>query len=188
MNSSQLVKNASTYASPMYELFRSEGVFVGTYAFAMLYRILVHNEGLYIGKDAYYCLYDHPDSTLRSNLDVFTPVNGSHISSINDYMYLMKHCLQQALNLADLSTAACLLSYKMKYEDSAMQKLVDQLFEVMNCRKISLISEANLAFTCSGVKSGILIDIGKRINIITVWVLIIAHLCRDVCDCHLPHI
>lgn len=71
---SALVQNAGLNAGPMYERFRRDGVFVG--------------------KDAWYCGFEHPDPALRSALKLDSPLARGGITRMEDLALLWAYILE----------------------------------------------------------------------------------------------
>lgn len=69
-----LVQNAGLNAGPMYQRFRRDGVF--------------------LGKDAWYCGFEHPDPALRSALKLDSPIERGSITRIDDLALLWAYVLE----------------------------------------------------------------------------------------------
>ena len=123
-NRLELVRGASTHSDPMYEIFRETGVFVGN--------------------DARYCCYEHPDAGLRGGLEMRNVLENGHIAHKTGYLLLLQHCLFRGLGMQDASSIQLLFALKLSYSPFDLMHLSDCLFERLGCDFVCLLSEAGL--------------------------------------------
>ena len=70
-----LVRNAGVRADPMYARFRAAGVFVG--------------------KNAWYCAFEHPDAGLRGQLKLEAPMDRDRLSRPADLTWLWRDVMER---------------------------------------------------------------------------------------------
>ena len=154
-----IIKGASFTASDMYEYFRTEGVFVG--------------------RDAEYCAFGHPDGGLRSKLECVYPVaqlvSGDTITTasarretMSYIVYIIRHCLRNAFDVNDLTGMQVVCAYKLHYGDDSIRALVECLFESpLRCMKATLMAEASLCIAACSLNSALLVNIGPYCTSVT---------------------
>jgi len=124
---SSLVQYASRFADPMFEYFRENGIF--------------------IGNDAIYCCFDHPDITLRGKLvidDQAIVDQSGRIASQGRFDHLFKYLLNKGGYTAE--SVQLLFSFNgCFYEAADACKIGDALFGEARCRQVCFVQEHALA-------------------------------------------
>ena len=106
-NYSAIVQNASISANPMYARFREDGVF--------------------IGKDAWYCAFDHPDPVLRGALKLEAPFVRDRLERPADLKWLLKDVLVKMD--VDAWESPLVVTYKATTTPEERAKMVEMMFE-----------------------------------------------------------
>jgi actin-related protein len=140
-----IVRGANIGSDPMYELFRETGVFVG--------------------KDAWYCCFDHPDAGLRGVLELKNLITGGRIRRPDAFVMMIQQCVSKSLPLdADLHELQILFSYNVSFDRLDLAKVARRTFEVLGCNKMCFLDESSLTTIGSGFSSGynsaLVVDIG----------------------------
>ena len=123
-NRLELVRGASTQSDIMYEIFRENGVFVGN--------------------DARYCCYEHPDTGLRGGLELKNVLEYGKIINKTGFLLLLQHCLFRGLGIEDASNVQLLYAFKFSFSELDLSFLAECLFERLQCTSVCLINEAGL--------------------------------------------
>eukprot|EP01036_Dinobryon_divergens_P025751 gene25750-34331_t len=125
--------------SYMYELFRQTGIFVGA--------------------DAHYCLFEHPDPMLRSALQLTPIISKDKRVHTEGLGHLLNHCFSRGLGIdnhgdADNSTTGgrgldfqriqLLFGYKACFDTAELSAFAQVFFEVLCLMKVCFVNEANL--------------------------------------------
>ncbi|CAM9856496.1 unnamed protein product [Choristocarpus tenellus] len=143
MDLNELVNGASSLAAPMYSKFRDIGLFVGG--------------------DAWYCVMDHPDSGLRSKLNLSCPMERGHVTSVEDASRDVERLWEHAYMLLkqDSSQVPIILPYKPTATPDELWQMVSVLFEVLKVPAVRLANEATLATMAAGIRTGVVVDLGE---------------------------
>lgn len=124
-----LLKSASVYAysaDSIYQEFRENGMVVGA--------------------NADYCLFNHPDPGLRGSLaseEIISSANGKVLNKTG-FGLLLRHLLTKGLGCSDAADLQILFAYKLTFEASDLQALAESLFETICCSKVCVVTEASL--------------------------------------------
>ena len=112
---------------PMFQTFRETGVFVGN--------------------DAKYCLYDHPDAGLRGGLELQPVLIDGQIGHKMGFLMLIHHCLYRGLGMEDAynKEMQIIFAIKMSFSRADLCLISESIFERLGCTKACFISEALLA-------------------------------------------
>jgi len=158
---STLVQYASRFADPMFNYFRENGIFVGS--------------------DAQYCCFDHPDTTLRGKLVIDSqPIvdPSGRIVSQGRFAHLLKYLLNTGGYKAG-SIQLVFSFFGCAYEGADARKVADVLFGDLQCNKVCFVQEHELALAAVynqqldrklTVGSALLIQIGAtRTTIVPVY-------------------
>ena len=100
--------------------------------------------GVFVGNDARYCCYDHPDAGLRGGLLLKAVLEHGHIAHKTGFLLLIQHCLFRGLGIDDLSNVQLLFSFKLSFSSNDIRYLGECLFELLQCDIVCLMSEASL--------------------------------------------
>ena len=138
----EVVRFASSQSDKMFQKFRDDGLFVGA--------------------DAFYVCFDHPDRALRGSLKLSPIIDRGAILDLQAFEYLVEDLLCRGLMLSDASTLQLLFAYKPSYQPEAMLYIIQALFERLSCHKCCLLSEAALLARCTSsvAQSCLVVDIG----------------------------
>ena len=124
---------------------------------------LYQQERILVGRDAFYCAYNHPDSRLRSALDISYPLVNGKIHDPHGYLHLLRHaldCAAETLGIADLTQANTIFSYKPTLSDEDCHVLADTIFSRPHCETTYFVNECSLAVDVCRLRSALVIDIG----------------------------
>ena len=123
----------------MYELFRETGIFVGA--------------------DAHYCLFEHPDPVLRSALQLTPILRKDKLVHAEGLGHLLNHCFSRGLGIdnhgsagksdirrrgLDFQRIQLLFSYKACFDNSELSAFAQVFFEVLGLQKVCFVNEAKL--------------------------------------------
>ncbi|CAN0425958.1 unnamed protein product, partial [Discosporangium mesarthrocarpum] len=116
---------------------------------------------MFVGRDAAYCVLDHPDSGLRSNLTLSCPLERGQVKgeAFEDVEHLFEHAFG-ILKQAPKSTPA-IIPYKPTTEAEDLWQLATMLFEVFKVPAIRFVNEAVLASLAAEMTTGVVVDIGE---------------------------
>ena len=160
-----LVRGASRFSEPMFENFRETGVFVG--------------------KDAEYVLYDHPDAGLRGGLRVDdAPISASDgviHDKDNSLVHLIRHLFLKSLgkSVDDPSLQIMVCFDGLNLENTHANYLAETLIAKLNCDVLCFVQERELALASAYDRqiarggtgsSGLIINIGSRRVSVCVYV------------------
>jgi hypothetical protein len=81
--------------------------------------------GLFVGNDAKYCCYEHPDAGLRGSLELQHIIQDGHIVHKAGLSLLLQHCFFRGLAIEDASRLQLLFSYKLWLAEDDMKILAD---------------------------------------------------------------
>lgn len=144
-----------------------------------MYR-LFRETGFFVGDDAQYCIFDHPDAALRGSLETRNAITGD--GAIQDsaaYSALFKYCISKGLaGLRDGMAGSpfqTVFPFKSTFGDSEKMILSTLFFEdefsVIGatvdsperaaCLKAYVVSEPYLTTLSVGLPSAIVVDIGS---------------------------
>lgn len=138
---SDIVKGANIGSDPMYQTFRETGVFVG--------------------KDAWYCCFDHPDAGLRGVLELENLLGNGRIRNVNGMVMLIHQCITKTLPLdADWAELQILFNYNVACDRRDLSHVSRRMFEYLECSKICFMDEAGLTARGAGMSSALVVDIG----------------------------
>lgn len=106
--------------------------------------------GLFVGSDAYYCLYQHPDPTLRSLLIEKMIITSQGIPNKRAFELFVNHLLWKGLQCQDFGNYQVLFSYKLAWSHVDLEVISETLFERLCCQKVCFLNEAAFlgASTC----------------------------------------
>jgi hypothetical protein len=126
-NRHDLVGGVGRNSDAMYETFRETGVFVGN--------------------DAKYVLYDHPDTGLRGGLSQQPVLVDGRIGHRMGFLMLLHHCVFRGLGLQDVyhKEVQVVFAAKMSFSRADLSFVAECLFERLGCAKACFYSEASLA-------------------------------------------
>lgn len=124
------------------------------------------DSGIFIGADATYALFHHPDIELKSTLQLLDVIDkrcGSIACDVEKLSLYIKHCMIKSINMDDLSNVQLLVTYKSTIHDDDVLKLPGVVFDYLSATKVAMISEASLytmltTTTASG--TAVVVDIG----------------------------
>ena len=152
-----LVRGASRFSEPMFENFRKCGKFVGG--------------------DAEYVLYDHPDAGLRGGLKVddspISPADGLISDQDDSLIHLIKHLFQKSLGkcIDDPSLQIMICFDGLNLESTHANYLAETLIAKLNCDMLCFVQERQLALASvydqqiarGGTgSSGLIVNVGSR--------------------------
>ena len=106
--------------------------------------LLFHFKGVFVGNDARYCCYEHPDAGLRGGLTLKAVLENGHIAHKTGFLLLLQHCLFRGLGIEDLSNVQLLFAFKLSFSSNDLIYLAECLFERLQCDIVCMISEAGL--------------------------------------------
>ena len=138
-----IVKSAGFLAGPAYAYFREIGLFVG--------------------EDARYMCYDHPDGGLRSSLQLDAPpLQGGRIINAERFAHIVEHCFQRLCADASINDGAAqiIFAYKLSFTMADFAIIGETLFDRMACSQVCLLNEPALKLACQANKSCVLVDMG----------------------------
>ena len=102
------------------------------------------SSGVFVGNDARYCCYEHPDAGLRGGLTLKAVLENGHIAHKTGFLLLLQHCLFRGLGIEDLSNVQLLFAFKLSFSSNDLIYLAECLFERLQCDIVCMISEAGL--------------------------------------------
>jgi hypothetical protein len=157
-----LVKGASHQSGAMFKLFRETGFFVGD--------------------DAQFCAFDHPDPALRGGLEISHPLGGDGtILDAAAFGALFKYCVSKLLgrmnDSVDTSRFQTVFPFKSTFGETDKMVIGTLLFEgdflIMDpttadasssssCDRVYVIPEPFLTALSMGRPSAVVVDIGAR--------------------------
>lgn len=136
-----IVKGANIGSDPMYQTFRETGIFVG--------------------QDAWFCCFDHPDAGLRGVLELENLLGGGRIRNINGMVLLIHQCISKTLPLdAVWPDVQILFNYNVACDRRDLTLVTRRMFEFLECNKICFLDEACLTARGTGLPSALVVDIG----------------------------
>lgn len=140
-----ICKSASQLAGPAYAYFRETGLFVG--------------------EDARFFLFDHPDPGLRGSLVLDAPaVQDGRIVSPEHYSHLVEHCFRRLCasdGSLDDDAPQILLVYKLSFQQADFGVIGETIFDRMACSQVCLLEESVLKLVRpDGPSCSCLVDIG----------------------------
>jgi hypothetical protein len=143
-NRFDVVRFASSQSDRMFQKFREDGMFVGA--------------------DAYYCCFDHPDRGLRGSLKTLPLVSDvGRITDLQALDQLLEDLLVRGMMMSDASGLQILVAYKISFQQDEMAWILQTMFEKMQCNKVCMLSEPSLL--CRSVsmhpQSCVVVDIGE---------------------------
>lgn len=133
-----LVRGASNFASPMFEKFRKTGYFVGN--------------------DAWYCAFDHPDSALRGGLELLYPFASK---SENGLELLLGYCISLLEESGAINQPQLLISYKFSLIEEEITTLAYLTLESSHFQNLCLISEPIFTMYNNSRHSALVVNIGS---------------------------
>jgi actin-related protein/chromosome segregation ATPase len=142
-NRFDVVRFASSQSDRMFQKFREDGMFVGA--------------------DAYYVCFDHPDRGLRGSLKQLPIIQSGRILDLTALDQLLEDLLIRGALVSDASGLQVLMTYKLTYRPDDMCWIIQTLFEKLQCNKVCMLSEPYLL--CRSVpdypESCTVVDIGE---------------------------
>lgn len=140
-----ICKSASQLAGPAYAYFRETGLFVG--------------------EDARFFLFDHPDPGLRGSLVLDAPaLQDGRIVSPEHYSHLVEHCFRRLCasdGSIDDDAPQILLVYKLSFQQADFGVIGETIFDRMACSQVCLLEESVLKLVRpDGPSCSCLVDIG----------------------------
>jgi len=145
-----LVKSASFLCDERYAQFRREGLFVG--------------------EDARFFCYEHPDAGLRGRLQQDPPViREGKITDARRFGALLQHCVSSGLRAlaggeepANAGAAQILFAYKPAFDQADFAHVGSAAFGELGAEQLCLVSEASLVLSGQPrTSSCLLLDIGS---------------------------
>lgn len=137
--------------------------------------------GFFVGDDAQYCAFEHPDAALRGSLEVRAAVSGDGcIRDAAAYGALFRYCVAKAFaglgEDADPSRFQAVFPFKSSFGDTEKMILGTLFFEnefpfagsagdgpvSAACEKVYVIPEPFLTALTARVASAVVVDIGSR--------------------------
>jgi len=116
-----------------------------------------------VGREAFYCAYNHSDERLRGALDISYPLVQGHVHHSRAFLFLLRHafeCAAEVVGIDQVTETKVMLNRKPTLEDDDFNVIVDALFSQPVCSSVSVFSEGLLAIESAGIHSALLVDIG----------------------------
>lgn len=120
---------------------------------------LFRQTGLFIGADAHYCLFEHPDPMLRSALQLTPIISKDKLVHTEGLGHLLNHCFSRGLGIdnhgdvdisntrgrgLDFQKIQLLFGYKACFDKAELSAFAQVFFEVLGILKVCFVNEANL--------------------------------------------
>ncbi len=134
-----IVQNAGHKADAMYNRFREMGVF--------------------IGKDAWYCAFDHPDPVLRGALKLEAPFVRGRLERPQDLKWLWKDVL--AKMDVDPAVTPIAITYKATSTARERASMVELAFDQCEASEVRFLNEAAVLTSLGKLVTALVIDIGE---------------------------
>jgi len=125
---------------------------------------LYREERIFVGRDAFYCAFNHPDVSIRSALELFYPLKDGHIVDADGFALLMSHALSNAMEVSgnlDLSGMQIYHTLKPTFSKKDLLSVADALFGRSLCDRVCLLNESCLSLVGAGVESALVFHIGS---------------------------
>ncbi|GAB5035899.1 actin-like protein [Nannochloropsis oceanica] len=136
---SAIVQNASIQANAMYARFRRDGIFVG--------------------KDAWYCALDHPDPVLRGALKLEAPIVRDRLERPADLKWLLRDVLDK-MNV-DAGQSPIVVTYKATTTLEERAKMVEIMFEACEAYSVRFLNESSILSSLAKQVTALVIDVGE---------------------------
>jgi actin-related protein len=122
------------------------------------------DDGMFVGSDACFCAFDHPDRGLRSALKLLPIISNGHIVDAQGFVSLLDHVVSRGMKMfGDTSCSQVLFAHKISFSMQELQQVVQTIVEVLQCTKICLINEVSLiprSISRNTPSAAIVVDIG----------------------------
>ena len=147
----EVVRHASKHSDPMYQFFRENRSFIGA--------------------NAMYCCFHHPDKALRSSLKLLPIVaDNGNIDDIKSFVHLIEHCIEKSVSSVYHDNIQLLLSYKPSYSPVVLESITKGLFDELRLDRLCLMNESVLisnSLSTGTSLSAVIVDIGAYRTTVT---------------------